>query len=209
MCSPQKVVIPKGLVNPRETTIIEIPRNLQNVGTVVARPRPVCYSPSMDQPATPKMTKKRTYTRKTYPPRRAPGYGGLDDAGLTFAGIPNDESFQTPPVFKPWYPISPGDRYGEISKGDVSYAVCQPGKAGFDPPLTSSTFREIDDPRESKYSKSFLHTSLTQIRSLFVQRLQTRWKVVAPYFPSQDSRFPEALAFQFGHRQPGPTIRLL
>ena len=149
MCSPQKVVIPKGLVTPRETTIIEIPRNLQNVGTVVARPRPVCYSPSMDQPATPKMTKKRTYTRKTYPPRRAPGYGGLDDAGLTFAGIPNDESYQASPVFKPWYPISPRDRYGEISKGDVSYAVCQPGKAGFDPPLTSSTFREIDDPRES------------------------------------------------------------
>ncbi|XP_044271227.1 uncharacterized protein LOC123015523 [Tribolium madens] len=36
----QKVVIPKGLVNANETTIIEIPGNLQNVPTVVARPKP-------------------------------------------------------------------------------------------------------------------------------------------------------------------------
>ncbi|EFA09897.1 uncharacterized protein LOC103314218 [Tribolium castaneum] len=36
----QKVVIPKGLVKPNETTIIEIPGALQNVPTVVARPKP-------------------------------------------------------------------------------------------------------------------------------------------------------------------------
>lgn len=41
----QKVVIPKGLVNPTETTIIEIPGNLQNVATVVARPMASRSSP--------------------------------------------------------------------------------------------------------------------------------------------------------------------
>lgn len=37
--SSQKVIIPKGLVNPREMTIIEIPKNLQNKSAVVARPK--------------------------------------------------------------------------------------------------------------------------------------------------------------------------
>lgn len=40
MATPsQKVIIPKGLVNPYETTIIEIPKKLQNKPAVVARPK--------------------------------------------------------------------------------------------------------------------------------------------------------------------------
>lgn len=35
----QKVIIPRGLVDPRETTIIEIPKSLQNRPTVVAKPK--------------------------------------------------------------------------------------------------------------------------------------------------------------------------
>lgn len=35
----QKVIIPRGLVNPYETTIIEIPKKLQNKPAVVAKPK--------------------------------------------------------------------------------------------------------------------------------------------------------------------------
>jgi hypothetical protein len=162
MGSPQKVVIPKGLVNPHETTIVEIPRKLQNVGTVVARPRPKSYQSSNTGDSScastpgPKVVQKTSFVRRTYPPKsRRVGMGFLHDEGVTYGGRPYEEESavdESSHGFHPYYPRPPGDRRADISPGDVSYAVGKYGKAGFDPPaLLSSTMQGLDDVEGSLY----------------------------------------------------------
>lgn len=95
----QKVVIPRGLIKPGETVVVEIPAQLKGVSTVVARPKSGASTPPRRPPKHP----ARTW------PRRNVG-GGLanlyDDDPYTFGGRPNEtdstiEEPCTPPRRRP------------------------------------------------------------------------------------------------------------
>lgn len=74
----QQVIIPKGLINPNETTIVEIPENLKNAATVVARTRtqPGPNTKPEQQKPEPRVVKKTSYTRRTTPNKKP---GNFDD----------------------------------------------------------------------------------------------------------------------------------
>ncbi|KAJ3622079.1 hypothetical protein MTP99_002608 [Tenebrio molitor] len=154
MSAPQKIVIPKGLVNPRETTIVEIPNNLKNVGTVVARPR-TGNTTTTPSPSQFLRVPGPCRAGRTHPPKsKQIGAGYLHDAGITYAGRPYEEESpnESSHGFHPYYPKPPGYRYGSISKGDVSYTVGRYGGTGFDPDLIdASTPQDLDYSEGSLY----------------------------------------------------------
>lgn len=58
----QKVVIPRGMINPHETTVIEIPTNLQKQPVVVAKRK---TEPSPSSPSR-RSSKSRTSSKQKY-----------------------------------------------------------------------------------------------------------------------------------------------
>ncbi|EFA07395.1 hypothetical protein TcasGA2_TC016377 [Tribolium castaneum] len=93
----QKVVIPRGLINPSETVVVEIPEQFKDVSTVVARPKSADMS--IPLPPTPK-NRLVAKPGRTWPKAdNRGGFGALyDDEGITWGGRPNEEesSYATP-----------------------------------------------------------------------------------------------------------------
>lgn len=66
----QQVIIPKGVINPNETTIVEIPERLKNVSAVVARAKTQSTHNSSSAKPEPRVIKKTSYTRRTIPKKQ-------------------------------------------------------------------------------------------------------------------------------------------
>jgi len=216
----QKVVIPKGLVNPNETTIVEIPKSFQNVGTVVARPR---RSASPGRPGSgvgPTTYRKGAEKNKSLPKAKLYGkFKMLHDGGTSFGGMQNwyDESSaasssgarspspQRQASMSPYHPpyraptsfVLPQDR--DISDADISYR----GFRDIVHPV-NSTMREIDDMMETIPYKAFRPTKGMSSHPNTPQRSPQSMR---RYLPSDSSELEQSYSQDVSSRGNSQQIR--